>query len=73
MAAKTDRPPTWAELPDLLTPAEVAAVTRRSRNATYESIRSGTLRCVACKIDGAWRIPKARLRALLDGPGDEAA
>jgi hypothetical protein len=73
MAATTELPPTWAELPELLTPLEVATVTRRSRNATYESIRSGSLRGVAVKIDGAWRISKSRLRALLEGPGDDAA
>jgi hypothetical protein len=70
MPARVDRPPTWSELPELLTPAEVAAVTRRSRNATYESIRSGSLRGIAVKVDGAWRLSKARLRALLEGDGD---
>ncbi len=67
MPARTERPPIWDDLPELLTPAEVAAVTRRSRNATYESLRSGSLRGMACKIDGAWRIPKARLRGFLEG------
>ena len=66
-----DRPPTWTELPELLTPVEVAALTRRSRNATYESIRSGSLRGIARKIDGAWRIPKSRLRDLLEGERSE--
>ncbi len=58
---------TWDELPELLTPAEVAAITRRSRNATYESLRSGSLRSMACKIDGAWRVPKSKLMEFVEG------
>jgi excisionase family DNA binding protein len=52
-------PPRYDELADMVTPEEVGAFLRTSRNATYELLKSGALRSVRC--GRLIRIPKAAL------------
>lgn len=61
----TSSPPRLEELPDILTPEEVAAVMRVDIQAVYRQIKEGTLPSV--KV-GRWpRVPKDRLLRFLEG------
>ena len=57
----------WESLPVMLTISETAALTRTSPATVYAACRSGWLRGVATKAGSQWRIPRDRLRALLEG------
>jgi excisionase family DNA binding protein len=60
----------WADAPDVLTPAEAAALLRISRTSCYESLRSGTLKSVAVRWGRRkYLIPKAALRRLIESDG----
>ncbi len=62
----------WDDAPDLLTPAECAALLRAGRTSTYEAIRCGPLRPIAVKWGSRkYLIPKAALRRLVEG-GDSS-
>jgi excisionase family DNA binding protein len=56
----------WDEVPDLLTPAEVAALLRISRSGCYEALRSGALKPIAIKWGRKYLVPKAALRRLIE-------
>lgn len=62
-------PDKWGEAPDLLTPAEVAAILRISRSGCYESLRSGDLRPLAIRWGRKILIPKFALRELVERGG----
>ena len=46
---------------------ETAAICRISTSNAYESARSGWLRGVAVKCGAQWRVPRDRLRRLIEG------
>lgn len=56
----------WDDAPDLLTPAEVAALLRISRTSCYESLRSGALSTIALRWGRKYLIPKSALRRLVE-------
>ena len=56
------------ELPDVLTPMEVAEVLRIGRNSVYENLRIGTIPSI--KIGRRLLIPKAILLDFLAGTSD---
>lgn len=57
----------WDDAPDLLTPAECAALLRAGRTSTYEAIRCGALKPIAVRWGRKYLIPKAALRRLIKG------
>lgn len=59
----------WDALPIMLTLKETARVARVSDANAYEAARSGSgwLHGIAVKVGNQWRIPRDRLRALLEG------
>ena len=57
----------WDDAPDLLTPAECAALLRAGRTSTYEAIRCGPLKPIALKWGRKYLIPKKALLKLVEG------
>jgi len=58
-------PRTLAELPDVLTPAEVCRFLRLGRNNVYDLLKAGAIRSV--RVGQQYRIGKAALRDFLGG------
>jgi len=57
----------WDDAPDLMTPAECAALLRAGRTSTYEAIRGGALKPIVVPWGRKYLIPKAALRRLVEG------
>lgn len=56
------------DLPDVLTPAEVQSFLRLGRNATYDLLKNGRLRCV--RLGQKYLIPREALGDLLTLGGE---
>jgi excisionase family DNA binding protein len=61
----------YEDLPDVLTAQEVQTFLRLGRNATYAALQDGTIRSV--RVGQRFLIPKAALRELLGGSGEQSS
>jgi excisionase family DNA binding protein len=70
-AAGEGRDRLGADLPEVMTPAEVAAWLRVDLNTVETLIEDGKLPAV--KVGGEWRVSRADLLAFVDAGGDSEA